>query len=103
MTLFLTIFLFQNDKSSYLLGYNLQFLWNLWAFKAISEQNMGLERHTKHEEVNSSIENLWLRGICSSRRSMQVQICKENRPGAMRGLKDLSLLPPGAATATYPR
>ena len=70
---------------------------------------MGLERHIKHEEVNSSIENFkscefleWLRGICSSRRSMQVQICKENRPGAMRGLKDLSLLRRGAATATYP-
>ena len=73
---------------------------------------MGLERHIKHEEVNSSIENFklcdfleWLRGICSSRRSLQEEICKGNRPGAMRGLEDLSLqlLPRGAATATYPR
>ena len=72
---------------------------------------MGLERHIKHEEVNSSIENFkscefleWLRGICSSRRSLQEEICKGNRPGAMRGLEDLSLqlLPRGAATATYP-
>ena len=44
---------------------------------------MGLERRIKHEEVNSSIENIklcefleWLREICSSRRSVQVQICK---------------------------
>ena len=56
---------------------------------------MGLERHVKREEVISSMENFklcefleWLPGIRSSHRSMQVQICKENRPGAMRGLKD---------------
>ena len=56
---------------------------------------MGLERHIKHGEVNSSIENFkfcefleWLPGIRSSRRSMQVKSCKENRPGAIRGLKD---------------